>query len=223
MYSCVHVCVHAYTKLGTLNSDPLRLRDLWKIFLIFACLVFFQFFSNEHALFCNNKKNKLFKNINKSSKILGKHHMFCLNWQYPGMKGQGLAWLVAYLNSSGWWGKRFSRVASGDIQTEEPAGSRPFQETKSTAIRWVARELTEQKRQRQYENCTQRQKSRHIHLFIHWAPTLGQHCAENQGTGSKGKQGLPGEAGLTAQGLLGCGSASVASRSPRRIAMLASN
>lgn len=29
----------------------------------------------------------------------------------------------------------------GDVQTEEPAHSHPFQETKSTAIRWVLGEL----------------------------------------------------------------------------------
>lgn len=90
-------------------------------------------------LFCNNKKNKLFKNINKNSKILGRHHVFCLNSKYPPRRAK--SWL-------GWWGAHravggrcLSQVAAGDVQTEEPAHSHLFQETKSTAIRWVLREL----------------------------------------------------------------------------------
>lgn len=40
------------------------------LFLIFPGLAAPKF-SNEHVLFGNNEKNKLFRNINKNSKILG--------------------------------------------------------------------------------------------------------------------------------------------------------
>lgn len=58
--------------------------------------------------------------------------MCCLNSKYPYMKGQGLAWL---------WVVEWQQ----DIQSEEPADSQPFQETKSKDIRWVVQRVDKTK------------------------------------------------------------------------------
>jgi hypothetical protein len=81
------------------------------------------------VLFCNNKKNKLFKNVNKNSKILGKHHMFCLNSTYPFMKGQGLAWVVEGPNCWGQRNRSFWQVIARDALAEAPTCPFPLRET----------------------------------------------------------------------------------------------
>ena len=181
--------------------------------LIFACLVF----PNKHVLFCNNMKNKLFKNI-KTARSWA--NTICFVWISNPPEWRAKAWPGWWgLQSCGWWGRWVSHVPSGDFQTEEPTQSCPFQETKSTAMRYVARELTKQERQRHILKLSSKaeiQAHSFIHpLRIHFGPTL---CWES-GTCEQ-RQSRTAWERLTAHGLLGCGSAFMASGSPRRIARL---
>lgn len=57
------------------------------LYLIFACLAF----PNRHVLFCNNKKNKLFKTQIKTVRFWANTICFCLNSTYPFMRGRGQA------------------------------------------------------------------------------------------------------------------------------------
>lgn len=135
-------------------------------------------------LFCNNKKNKLFKHINKNSKILGKHHVFCLNSKYPYMKGQGLAWLVGARRAVGGRADASPRWQQGEVQTEELEHSRPFQETKSTAIRWVAGELTKQETEA-YVKAAHRRRNAGSFVRLPTEHPLGASTVRESGSGQQ--------------------------------------
>lgn len=79
-------------------------------------------------------------------------------------------------------------MAAGAIQAEEAAVSCPFQETKSTAIRWVAREMTKQEKEAYIRAAL---GARNPGTFILWTSTLGRYWAENQGDGSRSSHGGP--------------------------------